>query len=134
MTFIKFVIKQLFFSVRYSICVILAEHPTGFGHPVKNPIDATTHRLGVNICSLVRGEKQRETSSIDRSRLQDGRRRETINRNRNICRRRTERSMLWKIYGEQMFRAMRLYDRFRETKVIRFVVRSLKKFKTHRFR
>lgn len=32
--------------------------------------------------------------------------------------------MLWKIYGERMFRAMRLYDRFRETKVIRFVVKE----------
>lgn len=47
----------------------LTEYWTDFGHPVKNPTDAATHRLSVNICSLVRGEKQRETSSIDRSRL-----------------------------------------------------------------
>lgn len=40
---------------------------------MKNPSDAATHRLGVNICSLVGGEKQRETSSIDRSRLRDRR-------------------------------------------------------------
>jgi len=58
---------------RYPPLQIFDRHSTDFGHPVKNPIDAATHRLGVNICSLVRGEKQRETSSIDRSRLRGGR-------------------------------------------------------------